>query len=231
MDADLTAYLAWRKSGQMACVFARYLAVEHSGHGQRWRVIRTPVEQLAGEIAAAIAEDVGDPDVLVSAVIMPEVNSLGALVKVATALGSESDWRLAQVTLPETPAGASVAFQLTRMVRRVDGVQVPSEVLVMGPFVEFPITRRAPRTALEIFVGVSPLVDAKTQKPTDRGNLAQLNLEEALPSEHVQQVMWDRTKHDRLKLLGDREDPRAKARVSFVVPDVAEGNGTGKEPT
>jgi hypothetical protein len=98
-----------------------------------------------------------------------------------------------------------------------------SEALVLGPFAEFPPTRQSPVTALELFVGVPLRQDPKTHAPTNRANLAHIDLLDRdiicvdLTPPAID-AMWTRSKEGRYRSLGGVEDNRAKARVSFVIP-------------
>src|SRR5262249_49743225 len=91
----------------------------------------------------------------------------------------------------------------------------PSEALVLGNFDGFPATRRAPVTALEIFVGVPRAMDPKTGEPSKKANLAHVEL--VLPTSDAAQNMWDKSVEGRLTSLGGVDDVRAKAKVAFVV--------------
>lgn len=91
----------------------------------------------------------------------------------------------------------------------------PSEALVLGPFEEFPPTRRAPCVGFEIYVGEPRPLDPKTNQPTSKANLA--HIEMYLPTHSAFENMWEKTRVRRLASLGGVDDKRAKAKVSFVI--------------
>ncbi len=109
-----------------------------------------------------------------------------------------------------------IAFGLSHEVSLVTGATVPSEALVLGPFEEFPATRRAPVTALEIFVG-NPPVQTRYGDPTLKANLDLIPVDPPIPQVAFNN-MWETTKELRSTSLGGiDDDPRAKAKVSFVI--------------
>jgi hypothetical protein len=58
--------------------------------------------------------------------------------------------------------------------------------------------------------------DPKTGNPTTRANLAHMRLPMHLPT--AIGIMWKQSESGRKKSLGNKEDSRAKAKISFVIP-------------
>lgn len=154
---------------------------------------------------------------------MPRLNDLENLVLMALALKNYPDWGVTVGPLPpSTPGGPMVAFGIVRYIPSgptsspSGPLSYPSEVLMAGQFSEFPRTRRAPVTAMEVFVGSPPARDPKTGNVPTKTNLAHIQLPGV--NDTTFHTWWNRSIADRLKSLGQIADARAKAKVSFVVP-------------
>ncbi|HKP22652.1 MAG TPA: hypothetical protein VJV39_02220, partial [Dongiaceae bacterium] len=137
---------------------------------------------IANSIAAAITHAVADPAVSASALLLPEVTDLELLTQISLLLGGLPDWQTKTTELKGTPGGDVVAIHLTRMIP-FGAKQCPSEALALGPFECFPATRRAPVTALEIFVGEPSEFDPKKGPghPTEKANVAHMDLKMRRP--------------------------------------------------
>lgn len=222
------AYRSWKRSFDVGCVFARYLAVKPKEFGQRLEVVDGdhPV-RLAGKIerrvgklvnAAATQTAVGDGIPSEAIFLFPDVVKLHTLVEIAGALDSRPGWHVKRWLEANTPGGRVVAFGMARDVPLASGRLVPSEVLIAGPFDEFPKTRRAPVTGFEVFVGTP------SEKDLDGNDRKKANLAD-VPVDIPQPIFgrnWDQTRKDRRKVLGvadGEDDVRAKARVAFVIPE------------
>jgi len=214
--SPLNLYRDWkRKRADVGCVFARYMALKPERFGQREAIVRgaDPVT-VARAVAARIATFVADPEVAAATLVLSEVDDLATVAKVALALGAEPEWTVRRTVLQDTPIGDVVAFNVVRNILVQGGGTCPSEALVLGPFRTFPKTRRAPVTALEMFVGAGPATQ-RDGKPTLKAHLADVMIDGLTPG--VFDRMWERTRSERLRSLGGIDDPRAKAKVSFVI--------------
>jgi hypothetical protein len=178
--------------------------------------------EVAAIIAGLVDELVSDDAVAAATFVLPGVSTLEDLTAMALALGGHPRWLVGTVALAPPPAVDMVAVGIVRELQFGDQWR-PSEALVLGPFPEFPATRCAPVTALEIFLGEPLPQDPKTHAPTTRVNLAHIDLldrdlvnRDLTPAQIY--TMWEKTKAARRESLGNREDNRAKAKVSFVIP-------------
>lgn len=223
----LARYRAWKhKSTAVGCVFARYMAAKPKEFGQREAlVVGRDSGVVANEIASLTTAWVEDNTALAATIVFPDITDLRSLVEVSLALASQEHWTVTRSLLPASPVGAVVAFNIVRDIPMATA-WCPSEVLILGPFSEFPNTRRAPVTALEMFVGEPP-THQRSGKPTTKAHLADVPVE--LPAPAVFANMWDRTIALRLQSLGGTEDNRAKAKISFAIP-VALANSFGCAP-
>jgi hypothetical protein len=192
------------------------LAARYPEYGQRVEtVLQSDATAIASEIDAIVNAASADATTTALTIVLPTVKDLTILVNVALCLEQKTGWQATKVTLTGTPGGSAVAFRVTRDIPHFGGVTVPSEVLVLGDFPEFPATRRAPVVALEIFVGKPPQLN-RAGKPTVKANLDLVDIQ--VPTQAAFEHMWKQTEKERLTSLGGIDDPRARAKVSFVVP-------------
>ncbi|KAB2910494.1 MAG: hypothetical protein F9K40_02515 [Kofleriaceae bacterium] len=212
----LEQYRLWkRNNADVGCVFARYMAAKPTEFGQRAEVVTgTDPAAVANAIAARVTAFVDEPQVVAGALVLEDVADLPSIVSVALALATHSHWRVTRTIIRGTPAGDAVAFNIVRDIP-MQSSMCPSEALVLGPFPEFPKTRQAPVTALEIFVGAPP-THKHSGVPTTKVHLADVPIE--LPAASVFNNMWASSVAARLQSLGGVEDARAKARVAFAIP-------------
>jgi hypothetical protein len=214
LEAD---YLKWRHQPHVGCVFARLIAGRPADFEQKIERVPSagPPRRTAGNIARRVNKRVADRNVVAGVLLLPDLVTLEALTKVALALGELPRWTVTTTALENPRAGEMVAVHIVREIPFGDGT-CPSEALVLGPFPEFPATRRAPITALELYVGEPRPNDPKTGNPTVKANLAHMELNLETHAAFVS--MWDKSVESRLRSLGGGEDSRAKAKVSFVIP-------------
>ena len=208
-------YLRWRRGTPVGCMFARAIAIRPQRYSQRIEAIggNSP-QSLALAIAAHADQCVGDPETAAIALLFPELSNLGILAQAALALAACPNWSVTRTAVDGTPAGDMVAFHITRDIP-FGSTTCPSEALVLGPFNEFPPTRKAPVTALEMFVGDPMPHDPKTGNPTTKAQLAHMAL--PMVTDTAFKTMWDKSIEGRKASLRC-DDGRAKAKISFVIP-------------
>lgn len=218
----LDTYLSWKaQKMDIGCAFARVMAVKPDGYGQRAEIVsgRDPVI-VSTAIATQVAAFIAEPDAKACALVFPDLECLQDIVAVAIELGRLPGWIVTRTLLAATPGGDAVAFNITREVPMGTST-CRSEALILGPFDDFPNTRRSPVTAMELFVGSASLLDVNG-KPRTKAHLADVPFQ-AFPG-HKQvndksiKSMLEETGRARLKSLGGKEDQRAKAKVSFAIP-------------
>lgn len=212
----LDRYRLWKsKNPDVGCVFARYMAMKPGEFGQREAVITgRNASAVAADIDGRITEFVDDPSAVAGTLVLPDLKTLADVVGVALALDGKGEWKVTRSLLEGTPGGDVVAFNVVRHVPMGDTI-CPSEALLLGPFKNFPNTRRAPVTALEMFVGIPP-THKHSGEPTTKVHLADVPLQYPAPA--VFNTMWESTRNARRKSLGGVDDARAKAKVTFCIP-------------
>jgi hypothetical protein len=218
-------YLAWRKQGEIGCVFAQIIARRPARLGQRVETIidDLPPTELATEISRRIDVMMAEAETVVGAVLVPRVSTLADAARTFLALRDQEGWEVATSLIPPPPAGDWVAMNITRTIP-FGTTTCPSEALVAGPFEDFPPTRRAPILAIELYVGEPRPFDPKTSTiPTTKANVAHVEMN--LPTHRAFREIWRRSEIGRRASLGG-DDNRAKAKVSFLLTrDLAEQLG------
>ncbi len=211
-------YLTWRRGSAIGCQFARLMAVRADDYGQHVDELKgTAPASLATAIEQHVDRCVGNADIAALTLLFPEIRDLASLVDIALALKTTPAWTVTSWIEPSAPPGPVVAFGLARNVLLPNGNPVPSEALVLGGFDVFPATRKAPVVAMEIFVGTPLPNDPKKGTPTTKTNLAHAKVAPPLNQSQFAYV-WNASVKGRTASLGGIDDPRAKARVAFVVP-------------
>lgn len=220
-------YVEWKRmKNDVACGFARLMAANPNGFGQRLEeVTNATAAAIAARVADRVTAAIADDSVDALTLVLPEITTPSTLVEIALDLKMRPGWAVEHWTLPSTPAGPLVAFGITHEVKLASRATVPSEALVLGPFEAFPVTRAAPVAALELFVGTPPNIDPKTKSTPTKANLAHVNVTPPLTQANFDRV-WASTIRNRLAVLGGVDDVRARAKVAFVVrPAVAHALG------
>lgn len=213
-------------------MFARFMAAKPDAFGQRTEVvISEDAGRIANRVARVVDGHVADPAVSVVTFVFPKLKAqkgLRALAEMAVKLRSFLEWDVTTDKLSRTPVGEVIAVRIARTIP-FGKTTCPSEALVLGPFAGFPPTRKAPVAALEIFVGEPMKLDPKTRAPTNKANLAHAPLSSITQTKF--DWLWTKSEEGRRKSLGCSitclpkgnsppvcHDPRAKAKVSFVLP-------------
>jgi hypothetical protein len=229
--STITDYLDWRLKADVGCTFARLMASKgkRSSYGQHAEALRAKtIATLAKRIDSRVTTHINLPATRLVTLVLPDVKHLPSVLVLAQELGKLPKWTVTPRQLEKTSKNAScVAISLARQIP-FGLAECPSEALILGPFPEFPKTRRSPVTALEIFVGEPRPTDPKTGLPTTKANLA--HIEVSLPTQEAFDNMWHQSKRGRRTSLGINlgtevdevpkplDDLRAKAKVTFAVP-------------
>ena len=216
MASARALYADWKRTQRdVGCHFARFIAFRPLAHGQFVEVVnaKSSPARIAASIAQRTAKLVANPKAKAAVLIFPGIASLEDLAKALLALKGRPGWNVSWSPLAHPTAGEFVTVAISRMIP-FGATEMPSEGLVFGPFAEFPKTRRAPVAALEIYVGPPRALDPKTQEASTKANLAHLDID--LPDAALKK-MWANSAKGRLKSLDGKDDPRAKAKVSFVL--------------
>lgn len=210
-------YLQWRKQSSIGCMFARHIANRPHDFRQKLEVVRTQVidRRATNNVAKRISRLVDDGSVTSAVLLFPDIKSLETLARVFLPLGHLEGWSVTCTPIQNPKVGALVAVCLSREIP-FNGQTCPSEALILGPFDVFPPTRKAPVVALEIYVGEPRETDPKTGEPTKKANLAHIDM--GLPTHELFARVWQMSVEGRSKSLGQIEDNRAKAKVTFVIP-------------
>ncbi len=197
-------------------MFARLIANNPSRYEQQvHRITGKDPGRTASKIEALVGPAIADKKAASVVLVFPDLTTLEALARTMLALNSIAGWTVTCSKLHPPPSGNFTVFNVVREIpygRR----KCPSEALVFGPYAPFPPTRKAPVTALEIFVGKPMPKGPLDDVPTTRANLAHMKLN--LPNHAIFLKMWKSSHDGRTQSLKGKADNRAKAKVSLVIP-------------
>lgn len=201
-------------SAQVGCVFARYLTRTARMEGRR--IIGAQGDTAAQIIAAETASAETDPDVIRLSIVLPEVSSAADMARLCQALAQAPHWRLDGIDRPTRDPDHRLFGLRCEMAAKSSGRPVDIEWLAFGPFDEYPPTRQSPVAVLEGFVDPSTLFSDDNDGRW-RAHLA------LLPTPKLAQIQFERmeqaTRAARWASIGEAEDHRAKARVTFTVTE------------
>jgi hypothetical protein len=216
-------YSMWKaKQPDVACLFARQIAMRPDRYGQQILVAGGAPgnpKMLAHHLSMRIERLVQDPAAHAAVVLFPQLQSLNDAAATFLELKGRPKWSVSTSAVPGqgNGIGPCVAVHISRTIP-FGATLCPSEALVLGPFDGFPATRRAPVVGFEIYVGEPRPLDPKTNQPTSKANLAHIEMH--LPTHDAFETMWAKTQARRLISLGQIDDKRAKAKVSFDPPPI-----------
>ncbi len=216
--SPIEQYKKWRREPAIGCMFARTITIRPSAYEQVFESITSAstaartAEKLAKRVDALIA----DKSTSAAALVLPDLDTLEGVARVMLGLADQPGWAVTVTPLENEVVGAMVAIRVVKEIPFGNGSCV-SETLVLGPFAEFPATRRSPLTAMELFVGEPLPNDPKTGAPTVQANLAHIPAREILGDEGFDKV-WKKSEEGRERSLGTKKDNRAKAKVTLTIP-------------
>ena len=211
---DLVAVVQaqWHTTGGDGCLFAAGMSARRDEAG--WRTIvlesRDSAEHDAAAVAAHTAEHLKAPETQILSVVLPHVATAERVCALSRELEAHAGWSLDTVATEHD--GAVGPLVLIGLRVALDD-STRSEVLGFGPLVTFPHTRRAP--FLELAIRVS-LADDRPEP--HRAHMADaprpVGLDEAIAADPRRTP-----KVVREERLPPEQDARAKARVTFTLPE------------
>ena len=211
-DISESVYRDWQRRPQVACIFARRIAIQPRKFSIKTVVVQEdPADEMTGAIdktAEAVISARGSSEALT--VLLPKLVDSELLAVFCKRLGARNgNWRIEAVPNPSDRLDrvhVSLRFTLE--------ANVEAEILGFGPFTFLPATRRAPITALEI--------RTKTEghkkrgiSGTERSHLADIPWKGA--SKEWRDRAWKKTEEARRAVLGG-DDSAARARITFAIP-------------
>lgn len=212
-------YQRWRRlEPAVGCKFARVISINPSRYGQIFEIVpnAATLPRVAENVAARVNALVENKFVSAAALLFPYLKTLEDTARVMLGLGNQPLWTVTPTEIENEIVGKMVAIRVVRAIP-FGKKTCNSESLVLGPFGDFPPTRRSPITAMEIYVGDPLEFDPKTGAPTKQANLAHIIRREAY-GEKPYDTVWQDSIDGREASLGTKDDNRAKAKVTLVVP-------------
>lgn len=208
---SVQVYRDWQRRPQVACMFARKIAVQPKRYGVETKVVTddpaVAMTAVVNETAEAIDSVCGTQDAIT--VLVPKLTNSRLLVAFCKRLGARNGrWRI--------DASLNPSDHLQRVyvgLRYKLEEKVESEILGFGPFNFLPITRRSPIAVLE--------VRTKTGGSKPRGG-------SYIKRSHLADMPWPNSDRSRNKDWGLSTDARravlggddsaARARITFAIP-------------
>ena len=204
----------WHRQGQNGCLFARVLNSDRPSYG--WTTTVVPRSRIADATACVVAAtnaSIQRVDTRIVSFLFPWLTLEEDLVALLNALGGAPGWTVTATTLDAEHTNVAVRLALE------EGT-VTSWVLGFGPFAVLPRTRRSPFT--EIVVLVKPKMKGQHRMDNDmtRAHLADVPI--SVLGDPEFRGLVERTAAHRLFILGgDKEENRAKAKVTVTVSSAA----------
>ena len=209
-------YLDWLRRPQVGCVFAQLLARPVNRTGMRTVVARgssgvgDPGE-LAMQIAQLVDDSVQDPSCEALSVLMPQVLNDEILAQLVWELGTQPGWDIEREHIWRR------TLVLIGMRVKIAG-DVVAETLGMGPFETFPPTRQCPITTLEIRTKRKRAKKSHLSKTHLAAHLADIATDHMLSRQRHRDLFAKFTPWLRRRILGNQQDMRAKAGVTYSLP-------------
>ena len=209
-------YLDWLRRPQVGCVFAQLLARPANRTGMRTVVARGSSGlgdsgELAVEIAQLACESARDPSVESLSVLMPQILSVEALAQLVWELGTQPEWYIER---EHVWRGTLVLIGMRVGIAK----GIVAETLGMGPFDIFPPTRQCPITTLEIRTKSKRAKKRFLSNKPLAGHLADIPTDHMLTPAKYRDLFAKFTPWLRRRILGDKQDMRAKAGVTYSLP-------------
>ena len=209
-------YLDWLRRPQVGCVFAQLLARPVNRTGMRTFVARglsglgDPGE-LAVQIAQLVDESAQDPSIEALSVLMPQILNVEALAQLVWELGTQPGWDIEREHMWR---GTLVLIGMRVGIAK----GIVAETLGMGPFEIFPPTRQCPITTLEIRTKSKRAKKRFLSNRPLAGHLADIPTDHMLTPAKYRDLFAKFTPWLRRRILGDKQDMRAKAGVTYSLP-------------
>ena len=211
-------YLDWLRRRQVGCVFAQLLARPLNRTGARTIVARgssgqSKARELAMQIAHLVDESVADPSTEALSVLLPQLLRIEMLAELIWELSRQPHWIIEKEHL-----WRKTLVLIGLRVDIADGVV--AETLGMGPFQIFPTTRQCPVTTLEIRTKSKRSKKSKSSSTHLAAHLADIKVDHMLTPTQFRKLSKRFTPWLKKRILGGKNDGRAKASVTYSIPAV-----------
>ena len=209
-------YLDWLSRSQVGCIFAQLLARPAYRTEVKTVVVRGASgpgdpKALATQIEILVDESVGDQSTEALSVLLPQVLDIEVLTRLVWELGKQPRWMIER----ESRWRNTLVLVGLRVEIKTD---IVAETLGMGPFVVFPSTRQCPITTLEIRTKPKRAKKSHLSKTHRASFLAHIPIDQKLTPRRFRTLFGDLTPRLRLRILGNQNDMRAKAGVTYSLP-------------
>ena len=211
----------WHGLGQQGCRFAVFLSGRPVEHG--WGRIVVPGadpdawdDGIWSGLSEGVAAAIRRAPTQALSLLFPGIASETSLVALVAALEARLGWTL--LPLPEPAAGWGAPEPVVGIAFRIPlNREVLAWPIALGPFDFLPATRRSPITEV-ILVTKPKRYPLRSERITDDPGAAHLADMPVGVEDDVFERLWVGTQRHKAFVLGDGGDPRAKAKVSFILP-------------
>ena len=209
-------YLDWLNRAQVGCVFAQLLARPHNRTGMRTVVARgssghSDPRELAIQIDRLVQASVSAESDEALSVLLPQIKDIESVAHLVWELSKLQGWAIEKERLWRST--------LVLIGLRVEiSTEVVAETLGMGPFPVFPATRQCPVVTLEIRTKTRRAKKSRLFKTHGAAHLAAISVEHILTNDGFKSRFKKHTPRLRKRILGGKNDMRAKAGVTYSIP-------------
>ena len=209
-------YRDWLSRPQVGCVFAQLLSRPVYRTGIRTVVARGSSgigdpSELAVQISRLVDESVNDASYEALSVLLPQILDAEPLTHLVWELSKQPGWTIEK----ERPWQRTLVLIGLRV---KIAPEVVAETLGMGPFQIFPTTRQCPVTTLEVRTKAKRAKMSHLLKTHLASHLADIPVSHKLTSTEFRSRFRKFTPALRKRILGNEEDTRAKAGVTYSLP-------------
>ena len=209
-------YRDWLSRPQVGCIFAQLLSRSAYRTGIRTVVARGvsgrgDPRELASQISGLVDNSVNDACNEALSVLLPQILDPESLAQLVWELSKRPGWAIEK---ERSWRGTLVLIGL-----RVEIAPAAlAETLGMGPFQIFPTTRQCPITTLEIRTKTERAKKSRLTSKHLAAHLAQIPFGHKLTNSEFRSRFRKFTPALRKRILGNREDSRAKAGITYSLP-------------
>lgn len=219
----------WHSTSQQGCHFATFLSATED---HVWDRVVVPGADRSewdasqwAQLNTAVRQSIEDPETHALSIIFPAVTSVAGLIDLTLYFEHHLGWSLHHRVLQDDAEHGALTCAELRFPLNDDNVE--AWPIGLGPFEFFPITRCSPM--MEIAFVTKPKVfplrparlarDPGAENQKKEGHLADMPLGSL--DEVAYGDLWDATVRRKRSVLADPRDPRAKAKMTLVIPTAA----------
>lgn len=221
-DLVLAIHQHWHSTAQQGCRFASFLSNNPLGHG--WGRIVVPGAGAADwslaawdELGTLVQDAISNPESQALSILFPSVVSSEGLADLILHLEHRLGWTAHERAVTDDPEYGHLTGLELRLPLNSETESWP---LLLGPFEFMPITRRSPiaEVALVVKAKTFPLRSTRINPDPAAAHLADMPI---TLDDDAFDALWASTERQKALMLDGQPEPRAKAKVTLVIPTAA----------